>query len=345
MGKSLKQTTETARERKTSVKIFNHMVKRLISITISESRRGRQGISSLTRPKKGFRIDRAKRASIFFETIEKSRSEDRGRAGGLGRARQLSKEDQAIARVLVSELKRGAEQLDPPPSLASSLFMREVRIRVTGAVWQLHNELDHLPRSVFTIIPRGYWLTPEELAVFDVPRAMRALWAALYRAGARDATGGLILFLHGEWDEGTGRYQLHLHGWAAGGMVEVVNALRRQRAFISTKAARVGDVDGVRNRVVVSRKIIRNPAYRISYLVQSFWPSRATGVLAETVKGKGGKFRVRGKRRISEPRHSQSLRWLHQWRLEDVSLLVGLQVAKRRLQLNTSKATYTNWRE
>ena len=247
-----------------------------------------------------------------------------------------------MARDLAAKLRYGAETADPFPTLASALHMRDVRTRVTGAIWQLHDELAHMSRSVFTLIPRGYWLTPEELEAWDLAKSKKALRSALNRAGARDADGALIVFLHGEYDEVTGRYQLHWHGWAAGGMIEVVRRLRKQKTFISTKEARAQDFDGVRNRVVVSRKPILNPAYRLSYMMQSFWPSRATGVKTETAASTSGRFRVRGKRRLPEPQHSQLLVWLHQRRLEDISLLMKMNVGDGRLSLISDQIAYTN---
>jgi hypothetical protein len=135
---------------------------------------------------------------------------------------------------------------------------------------------------------------------------------------------------------------VHWHGWAAGGMIDVVRRLRRQARYASTDDARARDVDGVRNRIQVSSQPIGNPAYRLSYMLQSFWPGRPTGMLAETAKGKGGKFRVRAKHRIPEPQHSQSLVWLDRWRIEDISLLMKVSVVEGCLQLSSAGSAYTN---
>lgn len=303
---------------------------------------GRPSISDLGAPPSAYRLDNATHGDrLFFETIEDKRAEDLLRAAWIENS---TWPDGAgpVARDLTGKLRHGAKTGDPFPTLASALHMRDARMRVAGGIWQLHDELGHLPRSVFTLIPRGYWLTPEELESWGLEKAKKALRSALNRAGAHNADGALIAFLHGEYDEATDRYQLHWHGWAAGGMIQVVRRLRIQKAYISTEQARAGDTDGVRNRVVVSRKPILNPAYRLSYLTQSFWPSRATGVMPETPRGKGGRFRVRGKRRLPEPQHSQQLLWIHQWRVEDISLVMKVSVVGGRLRLNDDQPAYTN---
>ena len=316
---------------------------RMRVVPVSESRpAGRPSISNVSLPAREYRLDKATTGGrSFFEEAKVKRAEDLIRGARLEQACWSDKAGPGT-RELAAKLLYGAETANPCPTLASALYMRDVRIRITGAIWQLHDQLARLPRSVFTLIPRGYSLTSEELQAWDLARAKKALRSALNRAGACKADGALIVFLHGEYDEATGRYQLHWHGWAAGGMVDVVRRLRNQAAYKSTNEARAHDVDGVRNRVFVSRNPIINPAYRISYLIQSFWPSRATGVLAETATGKGGKFRVRGKRRIPEPEHSQQLVWIHQWRIEDISLLIKMSVVGGRLKVNTANPAYTN---
>ena len=303
---------------------------------------GRPGLSSLTGPDPAYHLDRAvHHKKPFFETASKSRDEDVLRARKLQSA-ELNPRDRSRARRLASTLLRGVAHNQPPASLASSLYLRELRLRVIGALWQLHNELRRLPRVVFTIIPRDFSLTPDELQRFDIRRAKEALRGDLKRAGAGRAGGCLVLFLHGEFNANTGRYQLHWHGWACGEMIQVLQRLRKQRKYQSTRAARVGDTDGVTNRVVISRKPIRNAAWRLSYRLQSFWPGRRTGDLAELKAGKQGRYRVRAKHRIDEPYHSLCLLWLDQWRIEDISLLVGMSVVGDRLQLNNAKVASTN---
>ena len=342
LKKSLKQRLAANCEKKAAVKMRARFAKHLAAITTVDVRAGRPSISHVGPPAREFRLDQATTGGrTFFETVADKQAEDLFRAAGIENG-TWSDEAEPAARLLATKLRYGAETADTFPTLASALHMRDVRTRVTGAIWQLHDELDHLPRSVFTLIPRGYWLTPEELEAWDLAKTKEALRSALNRAGARDADGALIVFLHGEYDEATDRYQLHWHGWAAGGMIDVVRCLRKQKAFISTKEARAQDFDGVRNRVVVSRKPILNGAYRLSYMMQSFWPSRATGVRTETATSKGGRFRVRGKRRLPEPQHSQLLLWLHQWRLEDISLLMKMNVVDGRLSLNSDQSPYTN---
>lgn len=312
--------------------------------TLRAATPGRPGLSKSGKPMVAYRLDRAlRRGERFFETGADKRDEDAGRVRGLQTA-QLAKRDRRRAERLIRRLLQGVETGVPYPTLASSLYVREQRIPIIGAVWRLHDELAPVRRVVCTVIPRGFSLTEEELARFDVRKSREALRGDLKRAGSAHASGCLIMFLHGEYDPNTGRFQLHWHGWAAGEMIGVLQRLRKQKKYDSSEQARATDTDGVRNRVRISRKPIRNAAYRLSYLLQSFWPGRRTGDLAELETGKRGRYRVRAKHRIPEPYHSQYLLWLDQWRIEDISLLMGMSVAGGRLRLNNARVSSINRR-
>ena len=303
------------------------------------AQRGRPGLMSLAYPAVGYRLPREEHLGVrFFETVGQSLREEQFRINSLLTA-DLERRQARRARELAGRLQAGIEMALPSASLASSLFVRELRLRVVGAVWRLHDELPHLPQAVFTLLPRGLCLSEEELETFDLAREMERLRGDLRRCGAGKAGGCLILFLHGEFNPTTGRWQLHFHGWAAGEMIEVVRHLRTLRRYSGSKRARTADIDGVRVRVRVSRKAITNPAYRLSYLLQSFWSARRSGNWGKDNMGSGPPKRARRKKRIPEPQHARYLLWLDRWSVEQTCLRIGLPVKGGRLQLQRDKVS------
>ena len=202
-------------------------------------------------------------------------------------------------------------------SLASPEYMRRARVRVIGHLWMLI-EASRLSVSTVDLVPKGWIFSSSELDEADPVKLLNALRSDLNRCGAADATGFLFLGLHGEYESEADVYQLHAHGVATGEIIEVVDKLRKRRKFQSERRA-----DGaIHSRVVISRKPITNLAYRLTYILKSYWPSRPIVMID------GRPRRVRGVRRIPEPRHSHYLLWLDRWSLSDMILLMGLFVGK-----------------
>jgi hypothetical protein len=106
-------------------------------------------------------------------------------------------------------------------------------------------------------------------------------------------------------------------------MIPVVDSLRTLPNYRSTRTLPNGEWSPVFRRVWIRRKPLFNLPDPLAYLVQSFWPSRPVYISDD-----GKRRRVREKRRIPEPYHSQVLLWLDQWRLVDLTLMIGLRVTK-----------------
>lgn len=266
-----------------------------------------------------YRVDRH---SPGFETKGFSKREDAKRArlirNGIGKRGGLFKAK--AAKELAKRLSYAGRGKRAPKSLASSLYMRRQRIRVLGHLWKLVSEQRLNRISRIDLVPRGWVFQPRQLKRVDPGKLLGALKTDLYRCGAAKSDGLAFIVLHGEFDPEAEVYQLHVHGLATGGMIDVIDKLRKRRKY------RTGD--GVKNRVEISRKKITNLAYRLTYLLKSYWPSRSI------FKVDGERRRVRKTRRAPEPFHTHYLLWLDKHSLNDITLLIHVSAGKDGLVIN-----------
>ena len=228
----------------------------------------RRSIEKLPRSRAPYKIDLL---SPGFETAEASRKEDAFRVRGLRGSCVLPNElfDVKAASALAKRLDYEARGTAPPKSLACSLYMRRVRQRFFGHLLKAIHESGAKRVSRFDLVARGWDFTPEELDQADPNKLLTGLRMDLYRSSAAEADGIMSASVHGEFEPEEGIYQLHVHGAATDGMIDVVDALRSRRKYKSG--------GGVRNRVVISRKRILNLPYRITYVLKSFWSCRRIG--------------------------------------------------------------------
>lgn len=281
---------------------------------------GRLSISSLPYPPETYRISRltdGPSGRPIFETRMDTRAEDCHRATSLAKAVSQHPSDDPTAALDLARRLASAQSCDRR-TLASSRYMRRVRLRLIGALWPLIARGPWTPNEVssFTAIPRGWSFSPGTLETADPQKLLSRLRSQLNRAGAKDADGFLIAHLHGECEPQDRRYQLHAHGIAAGGMIAVLDRLRATPSYTS---------DGlVRGRMHISRKPLRDIPYPLGYPFKSYWPCRRIGM----VGGEGLIKRQRGHHRIPEPYHSQVLLWLDRWSASDLTLLMNLRVGR-----------------
>ena len=264
-----------------------------------------------------------------FETLAFARIEDRKRAKSAARATSHLI-DPAAAALLAGRLAGRRT----PRTLASSRYMRRLRKRVIGHVWKLLSEeawsLDDGSKvAVITVAPRSWEFTSQELQHARAEQLMARLRQWLRHAGAADATGYLLVALHGDFEPNSGVFRLHVHGVATGGMIEVVDRLRTRPDL----DARLDPPTGLKQaapRVEINRKQISNLVYTLTYQLKSYWPSVWLGVVNED----GDVKRSRRPQRIAEPHHTELLLWLDAHALADITLLVKLRVGTRGLTLS-----------
>ena len=237
----------------------------------------RRGIDGLGRPDDRYRVDRCP----GFESLDACFREDLFRGQTLLKAAGTFPEvvDQTFAVTFVEELVEALKERKSLKSLGCSTYMRDVRINVCGEIWRLlesysDGDCDKHVRS-FTIVPRSWEFKAGELADVDPRSLIKALRTALYEQGAAEKNGWIIAFIHGEYDPVAMVYRLHVHGLAVGGMVQVIDRLRNLPNYQTQKLDKDGKPNPVYRRVRINRKPLNNLPDPITYLVQSFWPSRA----------------------------------------------------------------------
>jgi len=275
-------------------------------------------IDQLPMPCDRFRIDKH---SADFETDQSSVKEDAKRAKML-RKLAKSRKPRRAARML-----KLADTLDPsctpqtPKTLASSRYMRVLRIPVIGAVLQLVAEHPALDICRFDIAKPSWALSPRDFRR-ERPNNLKAkLRADLLRSanklgfdGVPDIEGFVLAFLHGEhtqFDDGTEHIHPHFHCLATGDWIAVIEELRKQRGYTATESSK---------KPIRARRKLEDLPYAFSYLLKSYWPRKWMGL----VSGVNCNRRTRGHRRIPEPHHSEVLLWLHKFEPSDLILKMGV---------------------
>ena len=286
----------------------------------------RRGIGEIGKPPMRFRVDLASNAiGRGFETLDKSRREDLLRAKRVRKSLKKHPEmfDRKAALALATKLEQAGEGGETPRSIASSVYMRGLRINVVGAVWQMIRKAGTKKVRAFTIVPRTWEFSGEKLDGVDPKHLMRGLLVALYGRGAAMANGWIFAVLHGEWDPIGQVYRIHVHGFAYGEMVAVIDRLRTLPNYATQRYLKDGSLSPVYRRVRVTREKLTNLPEPITYRLQSYWPAKALFISDD-----GARRRARRKGRIAEPHHSQVLLWLDRWSISDLTLMVGLRLTK-----------------
>lgn len=282
-----------------------------------------RGISDLGLPPKQYRVD------IHlpdFETMEDALREDALRGKLVEKTGiKFHDADPPYDDPLWLELAAAAEGGDCS-SPASATYMRQVRINTCGAIWKLIEESGVNNVAAFTAIPPT-WEYPED-NIWDAVHIrgdamIRGLRYQLCKFGAAGASGWIIAFIHGEHEPISGVFRLHVHGFACGEMINVVNGLRWTPYFKTAKQKSDETPNPVYRRVHITRKPLTDLPRAVSYVLQSYWPAKALLISED-----GKRVRARRKSRIKEPYHSYALAFLDLHRIEDLTLMMGLRVTK-----------------
>ncbi len=290
----------------------------------------RLSITDLPLPLPRYRPDKAppcERTGHCFETKAEARAEDLERAGRIRMACRSTDVpfDRDAALTLANSLERSGLNRGDYGSMASKVYMGSQRIRIGGALWQLVAENEGY--NTFTVRPRGWLFTAEELAALNPRNKINGFRRVLDRQRGGRPLGFLIAGLHGEFDEDTGLYDLHLHGVADPPILDVVDRLRDLPDYRCRKA--MGDKTA---RVVIGRQSLTNLPYPLTYPFQSSWPKRWRGEIH------GVEQRGNTRHRIPEPHHTALLVWLDRWPLADITLLMGAHVGPNGFVLNNQHA-------
>jgi hypothetical protein len=175
-------------------------------------------------------LARDREGKIWFEAVVDTERRDRERAQLL--LEYAKGNSPVIVRKQAASLGISLSSSKVPDTQASARYMRAVRRRLTGALWEL---VDRAPagtcHTAFTLIPTGLLVRPGDLTGIQAGPLMNRLRAQLNRAGAASANGWLIAALHCDFDPTAELFQFHYHGIAAGEMVEVIERLRGQGPY------------------------------------------------------------------------------------------------------------------
>lgn len=250
-----------------------------------------------------------------FETEEAAAEEDKTRAAMLRDAATNMKKSPRQRRIL--ELARRLNRRVAPGTMASKRFMRELRRRVVGAMLELMAAKPLSEARFFTLVPPSWGGSRDDFRRFDLKRRLAAFRQVLNRCDAKEADGWLMLFVEADYDRTTGRYQLHMHGIASGGMVQVVDALRTRAMFEPS--------EDVRNPVRVQRieDGDDHAAQAASYCLKGMAP-----VPYSYVGDDGVRRRSPNRHRLGEPQHTDVLLWYRKYRLRHIALLIGVRPGK-----------------
>lgn len=283
-------------------------------------------IIDLSSPDEGFRPGVDGYGGEAFDKKLRCRREDLARKKGVEKA--ITRFPHIIsvqsARSLAHRLGMSGENGEFVETLASSLQMGRFRYRIGGAVWKLYASCpgDRRP-TTFTVIPASWEFTPDNLEEANPANLMETLRVDLYQYGKAQSAGGwMIAALHGEYDPEAKVYRLHVHGLASPEMIGALDRLRTLPRYRSVRKLPDGSWSPVYRRIRVDRKPLVNLPAPLTYMLQSFWPSRAILISKD-----GRRHRVRDKHRIAEPYHSQVLLWLDRWKIDDLFLRIGLRVS------------------
>ncbi len=298
----------------------------------------RKGISKLGLPKRKFdpAFSTARKDSkIRFETEEEAKAEDLVRAKSTeAEADAFFDEDEfdflegyhGLKDPLTRKLLQGIGGA-PQPSPASKVYMRDRKRALAGHLWRLSSQ-HSLDERFFTLMPVCWEIPAEELVDLDVCRIKNAFRAQLLHYGSDEADGYLFAGIDGEFYEPEGVFRLHYHGLAAGGMIDVVERLRGCRKFKPTGVTKSG-----KRRTVLQMKKVKDQPEPYTYSMKSSWFVNSFKC-SETGKEK----RLRTPHRIPNPHQARYLHWLDKWRLEDLTVMVGLRVEKEGLVHRSSKS-------
>ena len=291
----------------------------------------RRGISKLGLPKRkhdpSHSTDRDG-GRIHFETFEEVREEDRLRVRSTrasARERYTNWDFDFVPGHEgqydpLSQLLLHGFDGDPQPSCASKIWMRDRRRALAGGLWRLQQKYE-LDERFFVIMPRCWEIPSDELLGFDPRRIIKPFRAMLQHYGSDLADGYLFAGIDGEFYEPKSVFRLHLQGIATGGMIEVVERLRKTRKFKPTGVPKSG-----RKRTVLQMKRVNNRPEPYTYAMKSSW-----FVNSYLCPEKGKEVRLRKPRRIPDPHQGRYLHWLDQWPLKDLTVMVGVRVGKKGL--------------
>jgi hypothetical protein len=291
----------------------------------------RRSLDQLPMSPMRYRLDkRTKRSDgvIRFETQTASQSEDgkRGEWIPLHAPTLPRRKLRRRAERLAKRLSRSGAGEKVPQTLSSSCYMRELRLRIGGWMWALVDRPECDNARTFTLIPRGGSIPVAGLWAFNPVKFIEGIRADINRKLGKERDGFLILFLDAEFDTESEVYSFHVHGLAAGALLEAVRKLKPGKHQRKGKrpSNKYRSDEQVHKRVMVGKKPLNNLPDPLTYMCKPFWTRKRTGIVCS-----GKVKRENRKGRIREPFHTQLLVWLDRYSISDISLMMRMRVTDK----------------
>ena len=268
-----------------------------------------------------------------IESVADVQAEDHKRLASVQRA--LNDMKPGVRKLRTAKLAKKLSMPDTPATLASSRYYRDTRLTILPHLWKLTDETSHGSVRTVTILIKGWQYHPEELRHVKPKRLLERFRADLYRCGINEVDGFAFFALHGEYDEETDLFDIHIHGITVGEMDQVFERLSSRPKYRSYKIEK----DGLKRRVhgvVRSDKPLTNMPAPLTYVMQSWWPARETYI-------KDGKvLRRRIRKRIPDVPHLHWLLWMDRWNISDMTLRMGMRMSKKRGLYTVKRRTRTD---
>ena len=214
----------------------------------------------------------------------------------------------------------------PVPSLANPVYSRAWR-RVEGSyLLGLISEARRagLPVRAFTAVVPQHTFDADLLDGFHPTTVTSCIRRFVEKHLPQNPTGWAYMWVHGEYKGTSNTFVMHGHGIAAGDYLATLDG-RPLRTDLRTLA---GSHKGTPShptsprppgvRVPLRIDPLRNVPRQVSYVLQSWWPSRPV------VLTPNGWKRVRDQGRIPAPHHSRDLVWLDRQSISSMRLRMGL---------------------
>lgn len=258
------------------------------------------------------KLVRATKTQPAFLTDDKARAElDK-------RIPLLSSSSIPAARALAVRLTCDDGQ-GPPASLAHPLYTRAFQ-RVQGSVLLVHVReagAAGLEAKSFHLVWPPHAVDAGMLHGVNPTRLTEWLRRRVLKHLPSNPRGWLYAHLHGEYEARSNTFIIHFHGIAAGDYLATLRG--PVKAELKTEAKLLPNLPtSPKVRAVLRFDPLRNAPRQVSYVLQSWWPSRPVVMTPRGLK------RVRTKHRIPEPYHSEYLVWLDRQSIAGLRLRMGL---------------------
>ena len=281
----------------------SHLCAKTAYLKARAAKRGRPGISSLNMPPKRYRPSAIQ---SDFETKYESLAEDAQRVLLLRRTEHQGQwGDDALD--LADRLAEGRRRY-PWPTLASSLYWRDIRERVVGHVNLLIEGEEPERASFFTIVRKEWASRPADLPHVEIARFKRMFRKNIEDSGVDLDDGFLIGRFEASYDPIAQCYQFHIHGIATDAYIDAINTLKGRRPYRPW-----ADIFGIPD----CKHPVENPELPVDGVVRAFTYS---------LKGYWELRNAGRAKRLQGDEHTRSLLFLDRHRPEDLFLLMGVHV-------------------